>query len=108
MRPETVLLVLMFSVKNSVSFTPRQTYCDHRSAKLFLPETGCWMDPVNDDEISQLGFIADSNKTASGYRSIEDWHKNEAAKNRREVLTMLNQEQAKWSSKFEDLYGDGI
>ena len=44
--------------------------------------------------------------TATGYRRIEDWHNDNH--DPQHVLKQLQQEQAKWKRKFEDLGGDGI
>ena len=41
-----------------------------------------------------------------GYRRIEEWHNDNH--DPQHVLKSLQQEQAKWKRKFEDLGGDGI
>jgi hypothetical protein len=73
-------------------------------------------DSADDDEISQHEYMDENaNKTSettnsktTGYRRIEDWHEDQVTKNPQHVLTRLQQEQALWKNKFEDVGGDGI
>jgi len=66
------------------------------------------MKPVDDDDISQhvLFGANNNNNNATGYRAIEEWHKETS--NPKQVLEQLKREQARWKAKFEDLGGDGI
>jgi hypothetical protein len=68
------------------------------------------------DDISQHEYVDENaNKTSettnsktTGYRRIEDWHEDQVTKNPQHVLIRLQQEQALWKNRFEDVGGDGI
>lgn len=73
---------------------------------------------LDDDDISQHDFMDESTTVGTdamaggakktGYRSVEDWHEEDVAKNPQHALTRLQQERAQWKKKYEDLGGDGI
>jgi hypothetical protein len=68
-------------------------------------------DSTDDVDTSQHEYMDENaNKTSettdsktTGYRRIEDWHEDQVSKNPKHVLTQLQQEQAGWKNKFEDV-----
>lgn len=70
-------------------------------------------DSTDDDDVSQHEFMEENaNRTTAkqttGYRRIEDWHEDEVTRNPQTLLARLQQDQAQWKKRFEDLGGDGI